>query len=123
MGDKNETKENEEGGTQEVERGVINVESNGGIRLPEECLRGLESCEPYSQIVSDSGASFFCCGENDGTDREVKQDKYTICFKNKECDDRTHNDKRDLIHNAAVIMGALAVIEELDSEVYHEKSI
>ena len=90
------------------------------IRLPEECLRGLETCEPYHQIASDNGKSFFCCGENDGTDRDVAQDKYTLCFKNSYDDSRTHNDKRDLIHQAATILGALAVIEEIDSIGYHE---
>lgn len=91
------------------------------IKLPEKCLRGLDSCEPYSQISADDDSSFFCCGENDGTTRIVPQDKYTFCFKNDVYDDHGHFDKRDLVHQASVILGALAVIEEADSEVYHEK--
>lgn len=89
--------------------------------LPEKCLRGLTTCSPYHQLASDCGTSFFCCGENDGTDREIEQDKYTLCFKNSCDDSRTHNDKRDLVHQAANILGALAVIEEIDSVTYHDK--
>jgi hypothetical protein len=99
-----------------VECGVINVYMEGGIMMPEKCLRGLKTCEPYNQIASEGCATFICCGENDGTDRQVKQDKYTLCFKSETTDERTHNDKRDLIHQASVIMGALAIIENKDSE-------
>jgi hypothetical protein len=102
---------------------VINEDENIGIHLPEKCLRDLKTCRPYSQIASVGYATFICCGENDGTDRRTKQDKYTFCFKSVNTDERTHNDKRDLIHQASVIMGALAVIEIDDSGAYHEESL
>ena len=80
--------------------------------LPEKCLRGKTTCAPLSQIQSDCGTSFFCCGENDGSERIVKEDKYTVCFKGEFRDEESNNDKRDLIHNAAVLVQALAIIAE-----------
>lgn len=89
------------------------------IYLPEQCLRGLTTCEPLGQIAGEDEdgniASFFCCGQNDGTDRGVDQDRYTLCFRNHLVDQRTHNDKRDLVHQIAVISQALAVIEEREA--------
>ena len=82
---------------------------------PEKCLRGRTDCRPYSQIVSDDEASFFCCGENDGNMSEgenPEEDRYTLCFKGEFNDQISCNDKRDLVHNAAVILGALAIIED-----------
>ncbi len=83
--------------------------------FPEKCLRGRTDCKPYSQIASDCGASFFCCGENDGTMSESdvpEKDIFTLCFKGEFNDELSCNDKRDLVHQAAVILGALAVIED-----------
>ena len=80
--------------------------------LPEKCLRGFDTCQPLSQIAATNGESFFCCGENDGTQRPVEQDKYTVCFKGQHRDETSYNDKRDLMHNAAVLNMALAIIEE-----------
>ena len=83
--------------------------------LPEKCLRGRTDCQPYSQIVSDDRDSFFCCGENDGNMSQgdnPSEDIYTLCFKGEFTDEISCNDKRDLVHQAAVILGALAIIEE-----------
>ena len=82
------------------------------IMFPEKCLRGLKACQPYSQIASTCGTSFFCCGENDGSGRSIEQDKYTLCFKGEFLDTTSNHDKRDLVHQASVIMQALAIIEE-----------
>ena len=82
------------------------------INLPEKCLRGRSDCKPLSQIASDCETSFFCCGENDGSKRKIKQDKYTTCFKGEFRDEISHSDKRDLIHQAAVLVQALAVVEK-----------
>ena len=82
------------------------------IELPDKCMRGLKTCEPLSQIVSDSGISFFCCGQNDGTMSHIKQDNFTVCFKGEHDDKISYNDKRDLTHNASVLIQALAIIEE-----------
>lgn len=90
--------------------------------LPDKCIRGLNNCQPYAQIVGENKKSFFCCGENDGSDRVIDQDKYTLCFKNDQIDDLTHNDKRDLTHQAAVLIQALSVIEELDMMEPHDKN-
>ena len=96
------------------------------IFMPEKCIRGYKTCKPLSLIESDPEVhggelSFFCCGENDGSERELEQDKYTVCFKNRSLDTESHNDKRDLVHQMAVIAQALAIIEEDDSEEYHRK--
>ena len=86
------------------------------LSYPEKCLRGLTTCQPYSQLASNTGEphqqSFFCCGRNDGTMAPVPEDIYTLCFKGELRDDVSFNDKRDLVHHAHVIMGALAHIEE-----------
>jgi len=82
------------------------------IKLPDKCLRGRTNCIPYSQIASDNGESFFCCGVHDGTINKVLADKYTVCFKGEHDDSVALYDKRDLVHQAAVILGALAIIEE-----------
>ncbi len=86
----------------------------------DECPRGRKDCKPISNIVVGKRASFFCCGENDGTSRTVKQDKYTFCFKGPHRDEMSDNDKRDLMHNATVLMAALAWIEDEDCVAYHE---
>lgn len=75
-------------------------------------MRNRNDCKPLSQIAATNGESFFCCGENDGTNRPIEQDKYTVCFKGPHRDQISYNDKRDLAHNAAVLNWALAIIEE-----------
>lgn len=82
------------------------------MRIPYDCPRGRSNCIALSNIVSDNGVSFFCCGENNGETRLRENDIYTLCFKNGDCDEESNNDKRDLHHNAAVIIQALAVIEK-----------
>jgi len=84
--------------------------------LPDKCIRGHDYCAPLSLIESDDGDSFFCCGENDGSNRELEQDKYTLCFKNMDMDIEHHNDKRDLTHQLSVIAQALAIIEERETD-------
>jgi len=87
--------------------------------LPEKCLRGKKTCQPLAQIAAEGNVSFFCCGENDAEQRFVAQDKYTFCFHGPHRDTTSYNDKRDLVHNAAVLLQALAIIEEEDSAAYH----
>lgn len=79
--------------------------------MPQKCLRDLKTCEPLSQIEADDHSSFFCCGENDGSMSPISQDKFTVCFKGKFRDQMSWNDRRDLIHSAAVIVQALAITE------------
>lgn len=82
------------------------------ILIPYECPRNRDDCVALSNIISDNGASFFCCGENNGKTRRVEQDKYTVCFKGEHRDCIDHYDKRDLIHHSSVMMQALAVVEK-----------
>ena len=86
------------------------------IQLPEKCLRERTNCNPYAQIASDDNESFFCCGVHDGSISQVLADKYTVCFKGEHDDSIVLNDKRDLIHNASVLIQALAIIEEIENE-------
>jgi len=88
-----------------------------GFILPDSCPRGRTNCNPYAQIVSDNCESFFCVGLHDGSLSKVLQDKYTVCFKGPHDDDISMCDKRDLIHQAAVLTQALAIIEEGEQDV------
>lgn len=80
------------------------------ITLPDRCPRGLGCCQPLAQVMSDSGESFLCVGENDGSDRVEPGDSLTLCVRNAQVDERTHVDERDLIDQASVITQALSVI-------------
>lgn len=93
------------------------------IKLPEKCLRGRDNCIPYAQIAADEEESFFCCGVHDGSISPVLSDKFTFCSKHERYDTISMNDKRDLIHNAAVILQALAVIEELETDENRKYSL
>lgn len=81
------------------------------IEIPHDCPRGLDNCIALSNIISSCGTSFFCCGENNGEDTDVEQDIYTVCFKGEHDDRMAHCDKRDLTHQAAVLIQALAVVQ------------
>jgi len=83
------------------------------IQLPEKCLRNLTNCQPLAQIVSDDGTSFFCCGHNDGSDREVSCDKFTLCFKNEAIDEMGHWCERDIKDQMSVMAQALSVDENM----------
>lgn len=87
------------------------METQGG------CIRGEVDCESYAQIVSNCGGSFVCCGENDGTRRKLKQDKYTFCFKNSEIDEMSHYDEVDLTDQLSVIAQALSIINHTKANV------
>ncbi len=86
------------------------------MNIPYDCPRNRDDCRALSVIQSDGGESFFCCGENNGENRIVEQDKYTTCFKGEFRDEMSHSDKRDLVHQSAVIIQALAVIEKEHSD-------
>lgn len=86
------------------------------LKIPYDCPREREDCIALSNIVADGGESFFCCGENNGENRVVKRDIYTVCFKGNHRDEISLHDKRDLIHNSSVIIQALAVVEKSYSD-------
>lgn len=81
------------------------------IEIPHKCPRGRKDCVALANIVSDDGSSFYCCGENNGDGVAVPQDKYRVCFKGEFHDQMANCDKRDLIHQAAVILQGVAVIQ------------
>lgn len=85
-----------------------------GLWRPDYCPRGCDDCQALSQIISQGHGSFMCVGENDGSRREIKQDKYRVCFKNSAIDEMTDYDKRDLIQTQATMAWALSIIEELE---------
>lgn len=86
------------------------------IPIPRTCPRGHGDCIALANLVSDDESSFFCCGENDGSARAVEQDKFTTCFKGEFRDEISHSDKRDLTHQASVLVQALAVVEKSHGE-------
>ncbi|MCR4341659.1 MAG: hypothetical protein NUW01_17425 [Gemmatimonadaceae bacterium] len=86
------------------------------ISIPRSCPRGRTDCIALARIESDDGNTFFCCGENDGTERLVKQDNFTVCFKGPHRDDINFYDKRDLAHQAAVLTQTLAAVERAAGE-------
>jgi hypothetical protein len=90
-----------------------------GVRVTVYCPRGRTDCSSLAQIIAGEHKSFSCCGENDGSTRQVPQDKYRLCFKSEFVDELSDCDKRDLAHHLGVIASALAVIEERDSAEYH----
>jgi len=83
---------------------------NFTMYYPGKCPRGRKDCLSLSLIQSPN--SFFCCGENNGANITIEQDKYTLCFKGEFDDRMAHYDKRDLLHEASVIIRALAVVEK-----------
>jgi len=88
------------------------------VDVPYKCPRGRSDCIALSNIISDGDdPSFFCCGEHSGSMTAVEQDKFVLCFKGEHDDRICCNDKRDLVHNAAVIMQALAVVEKAEEEL------
>lgn len=80
-----------------------------GIALPEYCLRNLNDCEPLSQIKSDCGESFICCGYNNGKTRVFDEDRFRVCWKNKSINEISDWDKRDIIDTISILSGALSV--------------
>jgi hypothetical protein len=78
------------------------------IELPEKCLRSRDDCEPLAQIQSDDETSFFCCGHSSIKSREIEQDRFRLCFKNKQIDDMTDNDEADMHDLMSVVAQALS---------------
>lgn len=79
----------------------------------ETCPRCLNNCTPLADVISDSAVSFVCVGANRPEDRTMKQDRFTLCWKNDVIDERGHWDKRDLLDTASVITQALSLDENI----------
>lgn len=78
-------------------------------------MRDRGDCQPLANIVSDlefgEPQTFICCGENDGRNRVVPQDKYTLCVKtNDGVDDMRNLDYRDIVDQVSVMAQALSMI-------------
>lgn len=82
------------------------------------CYRCRTDCTPVSNLSADGGegetpASFVCIGFNRAQDRTVPSDRFTLCWKNKAIDERSHWDKRDLMDTMSVIAQALSTDENI----------
>ena len=85
------------------------------IQLPQTCPRGLSDCRPLSQVVSDDGSSYICCGCSDPSTRSVQSDDVRHCWKNDAVDSMTDFDRRDVIDTISVLSGALSVIANTEN--------
>lgn len=90
------------------------------------CPRNDNDCQPLSQMLEADAEGFLCVGENDGTRRTFKQDRYTWCWKTVH-EDKTsssdtifHCDERDLIDMVYIMMGALAIVK--NEEAWKDKN-
>ena len=83
-----------------------------GIWTTGYCPRACTDCQSLSQIISYGHDSFMCVGENDGSTRELEQDRFRVCFKNSAIDQKTDYDKRDLMQTQATFAWALGIIAE-----------
>lgn len=83
------------------------------------CFRCRTDCVPAANLSSDQAvgnaapASFVCVGFNRKEDRQVPQDRFTLCWKNQAVDERGHWDKRDLLDTMSVIAQALSIDENI----------
>lgn len=85
-----------------------------GNQTKNKCLRGLDDCTPLANISeSEECASFVCVGYNKKEDRELEQDRFTLCWKNDVVDEHGHWDKRDLLDTQSVIAQALSTDENI----------
>lgn len=84
-----------------------------------ECMRCRTNCTPLANLISDDTekdgkpASFICVGMNKKEDRQVKQDRFTLCWVNSAVDECGHWDKRDLLDTMSVISQALSIDENI----------
>jgi hypothetical protein len=80
----------------------------------EQCLRCRTDCVPLANISSDEGQqSFICVGLNSKESRSIPQDRFTLCWKNDQVNERGHWDKRDLMDTMSVIAQALSTDENI----------
>ena len=78
------------------------------------CFHCRKDCVPLANLSSDTEQkSFVCVGLNTPESRTVKQDRFTLCWKNAAIDERGHWDKRDLLDTMSVIAQALSTDENI----------
>jgi len=88
------------------------------IYLPEKCLRNEKGCKPLAQIESDYEGhfvkrSFVCCGLSDVETREVKEDRFRLCWYNKDVDEIGDYSETDLKDTLSVIAQALSIDQHI----------
>lgn len=83
------------------------------IQLPEKCLRERDDCEPLSQIQSDCGETFICCGHNHLKSRSCPEDRFRVCFKSVTTDTCYDYDNTDMKDTISVMSVALSVDERI----------
>jgi hypothetical protein len=85
-----------------------------GTTTENRCLRCRTDCTPLSNLSADEeGSSFVCVGYNRPEDRQVKGDRFTLCWKNSAVDERGHWDRRDLLDTMSVMAQALSTDENI----------
>jgi hypothetical protein len=78
------------------------------------CFRCREDCTPAANLSADENAeSFICVGWNIPEARDIKQDRFTLCWKNGVLDERGFWDKRDLLDTMSIIAQALSTDENI----------
>jgi len=89
----------------------------------------MKDCKPLANQYSDQEPlTFICVGhlENEKVDRKFEENEYRLCVKSQEADEMDNLDKRDITDQAAVMMQALSVIENIsynkenNNAVYNE---
>lgn len=78
------------------------------------CPRKVGGCLPLTNVVSDDGSTFVCCGYSEGHTRIVKQDEYRFCCKSVITDTMCDYDELDLLDQIEVMAGALATHRRLE---------
>ena len=73
------------------------------------CPRQRDDCSPWSQIVSDDGSTFVCCGLSAEDSRTVPDDCFRLCVRSAVVDTREDLDVQDVADQVAVLSTALAV--------------
>ena len=76
------------------------------------CPRGRVDCLALSNIVSGNEETFLCFGRNNGNTRVNDQDVYRYCCVADGIDEMQDLDRRDAMHQIAVISTGLSVDEE-----------
>jgi len=64
-----------------------------------------------------------CGGENDGTEREMEQDKYTHCWKNDVIDQEDHVDKHDIMDTISVLSQGLSIAQHKERNNLEDEKV
>jgi len=87
-----------------------------GIIVPDICIRGRKDCHSLALIESDCGKSFWCFGHNDESSREIKADRFRLCFKNEVMDEMDDLDDADVKDLMSVLAQGMSADEHIKRE-------